>query len=56
MVLFLSYFFKLFSNANGGIRGTGADDKQSNGQQKEEKATFGSLQLAGDVDQVLFHC
>jgi len=43
MVLFLFYFFKLFTNANGGIRGTGANHEQGDGQQEEDKAAFGSL-------------
>jgi hypothetical protein len=55
--MFFSLFIiiKLFANADGGIWGTCANNEQSNGQQKENEAAFSTLQLTGEVDQILFH-
>ena len=47
--------FELFTDADHGTRGTGADDEQSDSKQEENETALCSLLLAGESMCILFH-
>jgi len=45
----------LFTDADGGSRGTSAKYKQGDSQQEKDETSLGPLQFISDVEDILFH-